>query len=143
MNRTKGADPIFILSISANETDHASLASAFAHSRWVILKAEDAAAARRELQRQNVSVVVCDCDSIPEHWTEVLEHARLSPNPPSVIITSRLADDRLWTQNLELGAWDVLPKPLRAPEVVRSVRYAWEHWRNQRIQPEKAMSAAG
>jgi hypothetical protein len=34
-------------------------------------------------------------------------------------VTSRLADERLWAEALNLGAWDVLAKPFDADEVIR------------------------
>lgn len=132
-----------ILSISRDEQDHSSLQTIF--SQWEVLRATDLSAARGVLRHKNISVVVCDCDSTLEDWTEILDHVREMSVPPSVVITSRLADDRLWSQALHLGAWDVLAKPFNTAEVVRTLRYAWEHWRNQhRVRPAaKAMSAVG
>ena len=49
-------------------------------------------------------------------------------NPPSLIVASRLADDRLWADALTLGAFDVLAKPFERMEVVRSVSSAWLDW---------------
>jgi FixJ family two-component response regulator len=49
-------------------------------------------------------------------------------NAPSLIVTSRLADDRLWAEALNLGAYDVLAKPFERLELVRSVSSAWLHW---------------
>lgn len=132
-----------ILSISRDEQDHSSLQTIF--SQWDVLRAADLSAAHRALPGKNISVVVCDCDSTLEDWTEILADVQQMPVPPSVIITSRLADDRLWSQALNLGAWDVLAKPFDTAEVVRTLRNAWEHWRNQhRVRPTaKALSAAG
>ena len=45
-----------------------------------------------------------------------------------LIVTSRLADDRLWAEALNLGAYDVLAKPFERMELVRSVSSAWLHW---------------
>jgi FixJ family two-component response regulator len=53
------------------------------------------------------------------------------PNAPSLIVVSKLADDRLWAEALNLGAWDVLAKPFNHIEVIRSVKSAWQHWRDQ------------
>jgi len=138
-------EPIYVLSISANDQDHDSLVNVFGSFRWRIVAVSNLDAASVELKRRNVSVVVYDCDSTPEDWKNILDRIRRLPVVPPVILTSRIADDHLWTQALDLGVWDVLPKPLRTAEVVRSVRYAWEHWRNQdRVRPiPKAMIAAG
>jgi FixJ family two-component response regulator len=61
-----------------------------------------------------------------------MEHVNAMPNAPSLIVTSRLADDRLWAEALNLGAWDVLAKPFHVTEVIRSIRSAWQHWHDER-----------
>jgi len=104
MNSTHSAEPICVLSISANDQDHASLASAFGHSRWAILRVLDLVAASIELGHRNVSVIVYDCDSTPEHWIEILRCVQQMPDARSVVLTSRIADDDLWTQALEYDA---------------------------------------
>jgi DNA-binding response OmpR family regulator len=45
-----------------------------------------------------------------------------------LIVTSRLADDRLWAEALNLGAYDVIAKPFEASEVVRIAGLACAHW---------------
>jgi len=145
MNSIDPNEPIYVLSISANDQDHDSLVNVFGNFRWRIVAVSNLDAASVELKRQNVSVVVYDCDSTPEDWKNLLDRIRRLPRVPAVILTSRMADDRLWTEALKLGAWDVLPKPLSTAEVVRSVRCGWERWRNQdRVRAiAKAMIPAG
>ena len=38
---------------------------------------------------------------------------------PNLVVTSRLADDRLWAEVLNLGGWDVLSTPFEAAELIR------------------------
>ena len=59
----------------------------------------------------------------------------------SLIVTSRLADEYLWAEALNLGAYDMLAKPFDASEVVRVLGSAWRHWtdlhdHNQVRQPQ-------
>ena len=58
----------------------------------------------------------------------MLEQVTILPDPPSVIVTSRLADDRLWAEVLNLGAYDVLAKPFDRTEAIRAVGAAWRAW---------------
>jgi DNA-binding response OmpR family regulator len=51
--------------------------------------------------------------------------------PTPLIVTSRLADEKLWAEALNLGAYDVLAKPFDLSELVRSVNLAWLHWWHQ------------
>ena len=58
------------------------------------------------------------------------EITRIS-HPPMLIVTSRTADDRLWAEALNLGAYDVLAKPFDQSEVTRVVSLAWLHWKER------------
>jgi DNA-binding response OmpR family regulator len=90
------------------------------------------------LQRNDISVVVCERDLEDGTWADILSYIQSLPYPPSLFVTSRLADEELWSLVLHLGGWDVLAKPFDRSEVLRSVRYAWEHWCRQ-TEPRAAM----
>jgi DNA-binding response OmpR family regulator len=47
-----------------------------------------------------------------------------SEAPPPLIVSSCVADDRLWAEVLNLGGYDLLTKPFLAAEVSRVVRMA-------------------
>jgi hypothetical protein len=78
-----------------------------------------------------VSIVICDAD-ISGAWREISERVSLLPDPPLLIVTSRVADERLWAEALNLGVWDVLAQPLDRVAVTRSITVAWQHWRARR-----------
>jgi DNA-binding response OmpR family regulator len=122
---------VAVLSVSPMDEDHSLLESIFSHSKWTLFKAPSLPAARAFLQGRDVSVVVCERDLGPGSWRAMLEYLQPLPHPPSLIVTSRLADDRLWSEVLNLGGWDVLAKPFDRGEVVRSIKLAWDHWRHQ------------
>jgi len=110
-------------------------------------KARNLSEARALLsQKSEVSVIVCDCDALPGAWIVILDDLLGMAKPPSLILTSRLADDRLWAEALNRGAWDVLAKPLDASETLRSLIYAWDHWQHHaKVATERfrVMSAVG
>jgi len=126
------AEPITILSVSPHEADHAALKGVFRHSSWRILQAASALDALLILDRQDVSVVICERDLVPGRWVDVLEYIQTLLCPPSLIVTSRIADVQLWAEALNLGAQDVLSKPYDSKEVVRCVKMAWDHWHSQK-----------
>ena len=68
---------------------------------------------------------------LPGTWRDMLERIGRLPQPPFLIVTSRLADGHLWAEALNLGAYDVLAKPFDRNEVVRIVSLAWLHWKDQ------------
>jgi DNA-binding response OmpR family regulator len=72
-------------------------------------------------------VIVCERDLPDGSWKDVLEMAASLSCPPPVIVTSRLADDRLWAEVLNLGGYDVLAKPLDVLELSRALDLAWRH----------------
>lgn len=83
------------------------------------------AAAFAALAKYQFDVVVCERDLRPGSWKDVLEQAVILPDPPSVVVSSRLADERLWAEALNLGAYDVLAKPFDRMETMRALDAAW------------------
>lgn len=77
------------------------------------------------LQGNRIPIVVCDGDF---GWRQMLDRFRSLPDAPFLIVTSRLADDRLWSEALNLGAYDVLAKPFDSNEVTRVLSMAWIRW---------------
>jgi DNA-binding NtrC family response regulator len=139
-------ETLTILSASPNEEDHRSLEQIIGHSKWTLLRADKLHSLRALLARHDVSVIVCERDLAPGTWTEVLDYLQEMPHPPSLIVTSQHADEKLWSVVLNMGGWDVLAKPFDRSEVLRSIRHAWEHWyRHLKMtaSPMRIMTAAG
>ena len=130
--QTDTTGTLTVLSVSPLEEDHSSLQAIIGHSKWMLLKARDLVSTLALLQQHQVAVVLCERDLVLGTWIDVLEHLKALPNAPSLIVTSRLADERLWADALNLGAWDVLAKPFDRTELVRSVKSAWQQ-RHDRI----------
>jgi len=57
-------------------------------------------------------------------WRDVLETLLCLADPPPLVVADRLADDRLWAEVLNLGAYDLLIKPFHPAEVLRTVGMA-------------------
>jgi len=143
---TKKTEFLTVLSVSPLEEDHLSLQAIAGRLEWKLVNADRVPLALALLQSHDVSVVVCERDLKPGTWVDMLEHIQPMPDPPSLIVTSRLADERLWAEALNLGAWDVLMKPFDRNEVIRSVKLAWSHWRTRiemAARSIKTMRAAG
>jgi DNA-binding response OmpR family regulator len=68
---------------------------------------------------------------LPGTWTQLLDEIRLLAIPPILVVTCRVADDHLWAEGLNIGAYDVLAKPLDRTEVTRVLSSAWLHWQRQ------------
>ena len=128
---TNSGKTVAVLSVTRKEEDQFSLQSIFSHSKWMLYKADRLEAALAVLHEYEIGVVLCERDLLPDLWTDVLERVALLPDGPSLIVTSRLADDRLWAEALNRGAYDVLAKPFDRTEVLRSVSLAWLRWHHR------------
>ena len=123
---------ITVLSVSPQVEDHQSLQAIIGQSKhWMQFTACDLASALALLEKYEIAVLLCERDLLPGGWTDVLERIQSMPNAPSLIVTSRLADEHLWAEALNLGAWDVLAKPFDRMEVIRSIKSAWQHWHDK------------
>jgi len=133
---------VTVLSVSPLQDDHACLRSIFSHSKWILYSASTMSSALRILRRREVPIVICERDLQPDTWKDMLGQLSLMPNRPVLLVTSLLADEYLWGEALNLGAYDVLAKPFDPQEVFRSISLAWLHWKH-RFQSNRALTAAG
>jgi DNA-binding NtrC family response regulator len=94
------------------------------------------------LKNRKVPLVICESDLGAATWRDFWAQAGALPDAPYLIVTSRLADEYLWAEALNLGAYDVLAKPFQPDEVIRAVSQAWLH-RTYRPAPRASRGAAG
>jgi len=149
----RGARAITILCVDPIEEDHATLEDIFSSSPWsfypdcvwTLASSTDLKSAWRLLRTHRFPLVLCECDLRQGTWRELLDLLKLLPEPPFLIVTSRAADERLWAEALNLGAYDVLAKPFDRTEVSRIVSLAWMHWSEQHsaLEPTKLAAAGG
>jgi DNA-binding NtrC family response regulator len=121
---------MFVLSVSQFQSDHQFLEASAAACNCELARVVDLKAALLVLDRCEVSVVVFDHDLSSGNWRDMLQHLRERANPATLVVTSRLADERLWAEALNLGAWDVLAKPFDRGEVTLSIERAFQHWQS-------------
>jgi DNA-binding NtrC family response regulator len=139
-----GVEFVDVLSVTPTQSDHDSLERFLGRSKWRVHRASTLATGVELLRQKGVSLVICERDLCPGSWRDFLAHITLLPKPPHLIVTSRLADEQLWAEALNLGAYDVLSKPLESNEVARVLGSAWLHW-NRRFgvasEPPKATAS--
>ena len=137
-----------ILSISANEEDQAFLEGSkrtdselapTTNPKWDVYRAFSLPSALHFLRNTRIGVIVCGDVLTQGTWKELLEQALALQDPPSVILTSRLADDGLWAEALNLGAYDVLAKPFDSREVARIVEAAWVSWLSRQERKKRTL----
>ena len=124
-----------LLLVSQFEDDHQQLQRIIRHSNWRLHRAGSQAEALESLRENCTPVVICESELPDGSWKEMHSELRQLPQPPSLVVTSRLADERLWSEVLNLGAYNVLAKPLDQQEVFHVVSLAWLFWKGQRAAP--------
>ncbi len=113
-----------VLSISHVNEDHAVLRRILYPEDWQVQVADCCEEAFRRLSCCPVSAIITN-DALPDgDWMRILRHAQAQSRPPNLIVASRLADERLWAEVLNLGGYDVLTKPFVPDEVRRVVALA-------------------
>jgi len=126
-----GKEVIAVLSVSPIQHDHDNLASLLGRDQWRIHNALSLRSASAFLRAHLVPLVICEHDLLPGTWTQLLDETRLLAIPPVLIMTCWVADDFLWAEALNVGAYDVLAKPFDLTEVTRVLTSAWLHWQQQ------------
>jgi len=140
-----------LLSVSPIEEDHHFLEdifsnywAPFAGSYWKPHKSLSLESALTALQQNQIPIVISESNLLPGTWKDMLARIKLLPRPPLLIVTSRHADEYLWTEALNLGAYDVVAKPFDHHELIRIVSFAWLHWNDKySTSPPKVMAAYG
>jgi DNA-binding NtrC family response regulator len=115
--------------------------TAYTKCRWRLVASSTLTRALTQLREQRIPLVVCERDLAPGSWIDVLDQIERLPDPPFLIVTSRMADERFWAEALNRGAYDVLAKPFDRTEVARVVSLAWLHWKVRHEQPAEVPQA--
>src|SRR5260370_8435734 len=97
---------VTVLAVSPSLADHASLQAIFAHSRWRLYQVGSCAEAVSFLRARPLPVVIGEASLPDGTWQDLLREGASLPNPPRLIVTSTLADDRLWPEALNLTSYN-------------------------------------
>jgi len=89
--------------------------------------------ARAQLGEDEYDIILTEAALPDGNWLDALHLARESPQELEVIITDPQADARLWSQALNLGAYDLIAQPFYAPEVCRILHNACTRRSGERV----------
>ncbi len=71
------------------------------------------------------AVILCDADSI--NWRRALQFVAAHTRSWPVVFLTRLADDSLWIEMLQSGAFDLLERPYRTKDLCWVIQTALRH----------------
>ncbi len=121
-----------ILAIFGSQEQRKSLESILAVKGYTVRRAASVDVLPSALSQERVGVVVCE-SRLPDgrSWRDALVQLREVDDCARLIVADRLADEVLWSEILNLGAYDLLAEPFDPTEVARVVELAWESWRGR------------
>ena len=117
-----------ILFVGVVESDGLCLDKIFLESNWQSHGVGTCQQALDFLDRRHISVVLTEPELSDGSWRELLNGMASLSAPPNLIVSSRLADQRLWAEVLNLGGFDVLMTPFETEEVLRVTFAAGQNW---------------
>lgn len=134
---------VSLLAVLPDPTDRDSFRAIIRHSNWRLHFAKTYEEARAALRGADAGPILTEC-CLPGGfgWRDLLHLGTAIDTPPPIIVTDRLADERLWAEVLNEGGYDVLAKPFESKEVFHVVGCAWRTWRDQSTRRKPASSAA-
>ena len=114
-----------ILAVMPGAEDRVLLKNIFAGSDYRLRFLRSFPRKRTASRLECVGAVLTDVQLADNSsWKDVLHEMERISNPPPLIVASRLADEALWAEVLNLGGHDVLAKPFDRKEVVHAVTTA-------------------
>jgi len=116
-----------VLSVSPIPDDHQVLRQILDDPCWHICVATGCLEAMARLTWDRIDLVICEGNLLDGSWRDLLRSVDEYSKPLTLIVTSRLADESLWAEVLNLGGHDVLAKPFDEQEVRRVLASAWDH----------------
>jgi DNA-binding NtrC family response regulator len=123
--------PADVLAVNLSGEDHECLRGIFQTAGWHLKRAPTIETVLQLMERAVLPVLICEVHLPDGTWCGLLHRAEQFPRPPRMVVTSRLADERLWAEVLNLGGFDVLSTPFEASEVRHVVAHAWASWQSQ------------
>jgi len=117
-----------VIALMANEQDRHVLATVFGQEPLDVRFAESCEEAYSIANQLTAPVILLDRDWPETEWREAVERIASSPHRPCVILVSGVSDTYLSQELARRRGYDVLPKPLQADKVERTVNLALSYW---------------
>lgn len=107
-----------VLAVLDSAASQSTLEIAVLRAGWSMIRANNYETARTILSTDPPEVIICEQTLADGSWQDLLEYEGVRAGSTLLIVTSRLADEALWAEALNLGAHDVLAQPFDERELV-------------------------
>lgn len=138
---SSGTQALHVLAVGCCPADLATLRMLFARKRWGLVEVigyREAVGTLRGEPGDEMAAVLCTSALPDGDWRMMLETVQGMPDPPRLLVLSRLADERLWAEVLNLGGHDVLAAPLGEKELEWALHSVWLGWNRARCATDAA-----
>jgi DNA-binding NtrC family response regulator len=123
---------ITIVSVLLDDQDRSLIAEVCFENQWDVFFAKTCVEARQVSEQIKPHIILLDRDLADGDWRNALSACASASPGACTMLVSRVADDNLWNEVVSNGGYDVLRKPLRQPDVLRAVKFAWSYWNSLR-----------
>ncbi len=120
-----GREQVAVVGVSGSVQIRRAIDALLARAGWCCHHVDNCAEALRTMVSTGARVVVTDTNLSDGTWRDLVDAARQQPDPPAVVVTSRHADEALWTDVIEHGAFDLVSVPGESSEFLRVVGLAF------------------
>ncbi|HLI86894.1 MAG TPA: response regulator [Bryobacteraceae bacterium] len=121
-------DAVCALLVGEYDDNRLLIHQVFRDAGWRLYEARDWKRAQEQLDQDPVHVVITRSQCPGGDWKKVLKNLLARAHPPQLIVTSRTADEQLWSEVLNCGGYDLLAEPFHRDEVERVVAAARRHF---------------
>jgi DNA-binding NtrC family response regulator len=132
--RARGrAARIPVLVVSPSKDDRWFLRKILKPPAFHVRSARSLSEAELLIRKARIPVIIAECEMEDCCWKDLwrlIETSAGFPRPRLIVIASG-AGERLWSEVLSLGAYDVLEKPFDRGETVWVVTDAWIEWQRE------------
>jgi DNA-binding NarL/FixJ family response regulator len=81
----------------------------------------------------SIPIVVCDDETLDLNWHEAFDLFLTEDRSRCIVLCSKSDDDRLWQDVIRCGGYDVVCKPIREEQIVRTIQFAWTFWKTTHV----------
>jgi DNA-binding NtrC family response regulator len=122
---TKAVD---VLVVGGAEQERKRLRDICTRTSWNLHEAPTISDSLAILASRAIGVVLCEPDLPDGDGKKLVQDVTCGAHAPPVIVFSYAPDERLGTEVMSLGGFDILPIPFEKSEVIRTVGQAWRNW---------------
>lgn len=126
--RSAALSEISILCVLNQRHDESLIRETCREHGWIVSFAPSLDHAQRLLSRFSFPIILLDRELAGGEWREAMARLAEPSGALCILLVPKIFDDHLWNEVVRHGGYDILPKPLRPPDLARAVRLAWSYW---------------